>query len=138
MPKVNPMSDINVTTTCEEGYTAESIVGDWDLVIDAAEGDGPSANQVLVASYASCFLPAFRVAANKEGFDGVGTVEIESSAELDDSDDLTSIAWELRVEADLGDSVDDVVARAEDICHVHSALREGLHADITVTDGVDL
>ena len=132
------MSDINVTTTCEEGYTAESIVDDWDLVIDAAKEDGPSANQVLVASYASCFLPAFRVAANKEGFDDVGTLKIESSAGLDDNTDLTDISWELTVEADLGDSVDDVVARAEDICHVHSALRDELHADISVTDGADL
>ncbi len=132
------MSDINVTSTCEEEYTVESIVGDWDLVVDALEENGPSANQVLVASYASCYLPAFRVAANKEGFDDVGTIEIESEANLDDDDDLTDISWELHVEEDLGDSVDDVVSRAEDICHVHSALREGLHADITVTDGADL
>ncbi len=132
------MSDINVTSTCEEEYTVESVVGDWDLVIDALGENGPTANEVLVASYASCYLPAFRVAANKEGFDDVGTIEIESSANLDDDDDLTDISWELHVEADLGDSVDDVVARAEDICHVHDAVREGLHADISVTDGADL
>jgi organic hydroperoxide reductase OsmC/OhrA len=132
------MSDINVTSTCEEEYTVESIVGDWDMVIDALGENGPSANEALVASYASCYLPAFRVAANKEGFDDVGTIQIESSANLDEDDDLTDIAWELHVETDLGDSVDDIVARAEDICHVHAALREGLHADITVTDGADL
>jgi organic hydroperoxide reductase OsmC/OhrA len=132
------MSDINVTSTCEEEYTVESIVGDWDMVIDALGENGPSANESLVASYASCYLPAFRVAANKEGFDDVGTIQIESSANLDEDDDLTDIAWELHVEADLGDSVDDIVARAEDICHVHAALREGLQAEITVTDGADL
>jgi organic hydroperoxide reductase OsmC/OhrA len=132
------MSDINVTSTCKEGYTTESVVGNFDLVIDATGEDGPDPNATLVADYASCFIPAFRVGANKEGFEDLGTVQVESSAELDDGDDLTSISFEIHVEADLGDSVDDVVARAEDICHVHSALREGLHADITVTDGADL
>ncbi|MFC7057601.1 OsmC family protein [Halovenus salina] len=132
------MSDINITSTCEEGYTTNSVVGNFDLVIDATGEDGPDPNATLVADYASCFIPAFRVGANKEGFDDIGTVQIESSAELDDGDDLESISFEVHVEADLGDSVDDVVARAEDICHVHSALREGLHADITVTDGADL
>ncbi len=132
------MSDINVTSTCEADYTVESVVGDWDLVIDAAEENGPNPNAVLVADYASCFIPAFRVGANKEGFDDIGAVEIAASAELDDSDDLANISFDLHVEGDLGDSVDDVVARAEDICHVHSALREELHADISVTDGAQL
>ncbi len=132
------MSDINVTSTCEEGYTTESILGDWDLVIDAAGENGPNPNDVLVADYASCFIPAFRVGANKEGFDDIGTVKIESEAELDDEDDLSSISFDIHVEGDLSDSVDDVVSRAEDICHVHAALREGLHAEITVTDGADL
>jgi hypothetical protein len=31
-----------------------------------------------------------------------------------------------------------VLARAEDICHVHTALREELHAGITVDDGAAL
>lgn len=132
------MSDITVSSTCEEGYTTESIVGDWDLVIDATDENGPNPNRVLVADYASCFIPAFRVGANKEGFDDIGTVKIESSAELDDEDDLSSVSFDLHVEADLGDSVDDVVARAEDICHVHAALREELHADVSVTDNADL
>jgi organic hydroperoxide reductase OsmC/OhrA len=132
------MSDITVSSTCEEGYTTESIVGDWDLVIDATDENGPNPNRVLVADYASCFIPAFRVGANKEGFDDIGTVRIESSAELDDEDDLSSISFDLHVEADLGDSVDDIVARAEDICHVHAALRAELHADISVTDNADL
>lgn len=132
------MSDINVTSTCEEGYTTENIVGDWEIVIDATGEDGPDPNSVLVADYASCFIPAFRVGANKEGFDDIGTVKVNASADLDDGDDLERIGFDIHVEADLGDSVDDVVARGEDICHVHSALREDLHADISVTDGADL
>ena len=128
------MADIEVTSTSDEGYTTTSVAGEWELVVDALGEDGPTPNQVLAADYASCFIPAFRVGANKEGFDDVGEVEIQVTADLDDDDDLSAIAFDIHVEESLEDSVEDVVARAEDICHVHSALREGLHADISVTD----
>lgn len=131
------MADIELTSTSEQGYVTNSVIGEWELTIDATGQDGPTSNSVLAADYASCFIPAFRVAGNKEGFEDLGTVAIEVSAELDDDDDLSSIAFDIAVEESLGDAVDDVVARAEDICHVHSALREGLHADISVEDGVD-
>jgi uncharacterized OsmC-like protein len=129
-----PMADIEVTSTSTEGYTTTSVAGEWELTVDATGEDGPTPNQVLAADYASCFIPAFRVGANKEGFDDVGRVEIAVEADLNDDDDLESIAFELHVEESLGDSVEDVVGRAEDICHVHDALREELHADITVVD----
>jgi len=128
------MADIEVSSTSEEGYTTTSVAGEWELVVDALGEDGPTPNQVLAADYASCFIPAFRVGANKEGFDDIGKVAIDVTADLDDDDDLSAIAFDIHVAASLEDSVDDVVARAEDICHVHSALREGLHADISVTD----
>ena len=128
------MADIEVTSTSTEGYTTTSVAGEWELTVDATGEDGPTPNQVLAADYASCFIPAFRVGANKEGFDDVGRVEIAVEADLNDDDDLESIAFELHVEESLGDSVEDVVGRAEDICHVHDALREELHADITVVD----
>lgn len=131
------MADIELTSTCEEGYVTNSVIGDWELTVDATGQQGPDANSVLAADYASCFIPAFRVGANKEGFDDIGTVEISVSAELDDHDDLESIAFEIAVEESLGDAVEDVVARGEDICHVHSALREELRADISVEDGVN-
>jgi organic hydroperoxide reductase OsmC/OhrA len=132
------MSDINVTSTSTEGYATTSRLGDWDLTIDATNEEGPNPNEVLAADYASCFIPAFRVGANKEGFEDLGTIQVEVAADLDDDDDLSSIAFDIHVEESLDDSVDDVVARAEDICHVHAALREDLHADISVTDGADL
>jgi uncharacterized OsmC-like protein len=128
------MADIEVTSTSEEGYTTTSVTGEWELVVDATGEDGPTPNQVLAADYASCFIPAFRVGANKEGFDDIGRVEVAVEAELDDDDDLSAISFDIHVEESLDDSVDDVVARGEDICHVHSALREELHADITVID----
>jgi organic hydroperoxide reductase OsmC/OhrA len=129
------MADINVESTCEEGYTVTNVIdGEWELTVDALSKDGPSANQVLAADYCSCYIPAFRVAADEHGYDDVGRIEADVSADLDDDDDLTAIGWTLRVEADLGDDGADIVERGEEICHVHSALREGLHADISLED----
>ena len=131
------MTDIEVTSTCEEGYTVESVIdGEWELVVDALSEDGPSANQVLAADYASCYIPAFRVAANKSGYDDIGTVTIDVEADLDEDDDLTAFRWHIEVEQDLGDDEQDIVELGEEICHVHSALREELHADITIESGV--
>ena len=127
------MADIEVTATCEEGYTVSNVIdGEWELVVDALSNDGPSANQVLAADYCSCYIPAFRVAADEHGYDDVGRIEADVSANLDDDDDLTDIGWTLKVEADLGDDAQDIVERGEEICHVHSAMREELHADISV------
>ena len=126
------MTDIETTTVCEEGYVCDSQMGDFNITVDATGDEGPTANQVLVADYASCYLPAFRAGGQKAGQDDLGKVQIDAEADLDDDDDLTRISFDLYVEADLDDdTLDDLVARGEDICHVHSALREGLHADIT-------
>lgn len=132
------MADIELTSTSTAGYATTTPIGDWELTIDATDTEGPNPNAVLAANYASCFIPAFRVGASKEGFDDLGTVQVDVAAELDDSDDLASISFDIAVEASLDDATDDVVARAENICHVHSALREELHADVSVEDGADL
>ncbi|MFC6835823.1 OsmC family protein [Halomarina ordinaria] len=130
------MADISTTSTSEEGYTTVSRAGDYELTIDATGGDGPDPNAVLVADYASCFIPAFRVGGQQEGHDDLGKITVESEADLDDDDDLTAIRFEMHVEADLDDETfDAIVERAEGICHVHSALREELHADIDVHGG---
>lgn len=130
------MADVESTTTSEEGYTSVSRVGDYELTVDATDQEGPNPNQVLIADYASCFIPAFRVGADQEGHDDVGKITIEVEGDLDDDDDLTAIRFTMHVEADLSDDeLDAVVDRAEDICHVHAALREELHADITVHGG---
>lgn len=131
------MADIEATTTSEEGYATTSVIGDWELAIDATGEEGPTSNEVLAADYAACFVPALRVAANKERLDDLGTVEVDVTADLDDGDDLAAIAFDIRVEGSLDDSADAVIERAEDICHVHSALREELHADISIEDGVE-
>lgn len=125
------MSDIETTTVCEEGYVCTNEVGDFELTVDATGEEAPTANQVLVADYASCWLPAFRVGASQRGYDDVGRIQIDASAELDDDDDLVSISWVLHVEADIDEGeLEEIIERGNDICHVHSAVREGLHPDI--------
>ena len=131
------MADIEVSSTCTEGYTTRNIVGEWELVVDATNESGPNPNEVLVADYASCFIPAFRVGANKEGYEDVGQIEVDVGADLDEEDDLEYIEFDIHVGEALGEDVQPIVERAEDICHVHDALREELHAEISVQDGVD-
>lgn len=132
------MTDIEVTSTCEEGYTVNNVIDDeWKLTTDALSEDGPTPNQVLAADYASCYLPALRVAADQTGYDDIGTVEIDVEADLDEDDDLVAVRFDLRVEEDLGDDEAEVVELGEEICHVHSALREELHAEIDIQSGVD-
>lgn len=127
------MADIEVNSVCEEGYTVVSRVGQFELTVDATGEDGPTANQVLAADYASCYIPAFRVAGQQHGYDDLGNVEVDVEANLDDDDDLTDISFDIQVEADVDeDDYDALIETGEEICHVHSALREGLHADISM------
>ena len=126
------MSDIETSTVSEDGYASTGDLGDFELTIDATGEEGPDPNTVLVADYASCFLPAFRVGGQQRGHDDLGRVRIDAEAELDDDDDLTSIAFDVHVEADVDrETLSEIVDRAEGICHVHAALREELHADVT-------
>lgn len=126
------MTDIETSTVSDSGFESTSSVGDYDLTVDATGEAGPDPNAVLVADYASCFLPAFRVGADRAGVDDLGTVQIDAEADLDGGDDLTAVRFDVHVEADVDDdTLADVVTRAEGICHVHSALREELHADVT-------
>lgn len=126
------MSDIETTTVSEEGFASTSQVGDFELSIDATGQQGPEPNQVLVADYASCYLPAFRVAADEAGYDDLGTVQIDADADLDEDDDLEAIQFRVYVAADVpADELEEIVERAKEICHVQSAVRQGLRADIT-------
>lgn len=130
------MPDIEATTTSEEGFTSVSRVGDYELTVDATNESGPNPNEVLVADYVSCFIPALRVGADQEGHDDLGTIQVESEGDLDDDDDFEAIRFTIHVESDLSDEENDaLIDRAEDICHVHDALREELHADIEVNSG---
>jgi len=130
------MSDIETTTVCEEGYSCTSQAGDFELAVDATGEEGPTAQQVLVADYASCFLPAFRVGGQQRGHDDLGKLQIDADADLDGDDDVSAIRFVVHAEADLDDGeYEGIVDRAEEICHVHDALREELHAEIEVRGG---
>ncbi len=136
MDHILVMSDIQTTTVCEDGYACTSQVGDFDLQIDATDETGPNPNAALVATYASCFIPAFRVGASQRGEEDLGKLQIDAGAELDDEDDLAAISFDLHVEADLDDDTfAEIVERAEGICHVHAALKNELQADVSVHGG---
>jgi organic hydroperoxide reductase OsmC/OhrA len=125
------MSDIETVTVSEEGFACVNQVGDFEFTVDATDEAGPNPNAALVATYASCFLPAFRVGAQQRGHDDLGKVQIDADAELDDDDDLAAISFDVYVAADLNDDeLDEIVGRAEDICHVHAALRTDLTAAV--------
>ncbi|MFC6904494.1 OsmC family protein [Halalkalicoccus tibetensis] len=130
------MTDIETTSVSEQGFVTNSQVGDFELTIDATDEEGPNPNQVLVADYASCFLPAFRVAGQQRDHDDLGKLQIDAEADLDDDDDLSTVRFEIYVEEDLDDDeLDEIVDRAEGICHVHAALRDDLHAEISAEGG---
>lgn len=130
------MTDIETTSVSEQGFVTDSQVGDFELTIDATDEEGPNPNAVLVADYASCFLPAFRVGGQQRDHDDLGKLQIDAEADLDDDDDLSAVRFDIYVEEDLDDDeLDEIVDRAEGICHVHAALREELHAEISVEGG---
>jgi organic hydroperoxide reductase OsmC/OhrA len=133
------MADIQTHTLSTEGFASKSQVGDYTLDIDATNKTGPNPNEVLVADYAACFLPAFRVGGQQTGHDDLGKIQIDAEADLDDDDDLSAIRFDIYVEADLDDDeFAEITERAEGICHVHAALRESLYADVTVYGGADI
>lgn len=130
------MSDIETSSVSEEGYASTSQVGDFELTIDATGEEGPTPQEVLVADYASCYLPAFRVAGNKTGYEDLGKVQIDADADMDDNDDVQAIRFTIHTEADIDDGdADELVSKADDICHVHDSLRSELHADVDVNGG---
>lgn len=130
------MTDIQTTTVSKEGFVTTNEIGDAEVTIDATGETAPTANAVLVSTYAACFLPAFRVGGRQRGQDELGKVQIDAEGDLDDDDDLEAIRFRIHVEADLDDETfEAIVARAEDICHVHAALRPELQADISVVGG---
>lgn len=127
------MADISLTTTSTDGFDTQSVIGDFALGIDPMNETGPNPNAVLVADYAACFLPAVRMGAQKSGYDDLGKLDIEADADLDDHDNVDSISFTLKVEGAVDDPA-ELVELGEQYCHVHTALREGLHADVTVVD----
>ncbi|WP_135828364.1 OsmC family protein [Halorussus halobius] len=123
----------NVTTVSEEGYASDNEIRDFDLTIDATGEEGPDTLEALLAAYGSCYVPALRVAAEQRDVGDLGRVEIDVNGDLNDDDKLAAVQFSVRTDADLdGEQADDVVARANELCKVHDALKADLEADITV------
>ena len=124
---------IDSTTTSMEGYRTETQVDGQTVTIDAGSEAGPRPTEALVASYASCYTVALRIGAQQRDAGDLGRVEIDAEADRDTDDNLEAIRFAVAVESDLDDEIlGAVVERANALCHVHDALREGLHADVSI------
>ena len=130
------MSDIEIRSSNEAGFSATSDIDGVELTTHA-QGEGrPSPNAVVVTDYAQCFSYAFRATAMRGDFEDTGAITVEAHADLDEDDDLTAIRFDLHVEQSYADDeVEELLAGAEDLCHVHAALKPSLHADVTVHTG---
>ncbi|WP_049890152.1 OsmC family protein [Natronorubrum sulfidifaciens] len=123
-----------VTTVSEEGFSSTNEIREFETSIDPNGEDAPDTLEALLAAYGSCYVPALRVGGQQRGADDLGKIEIETSGELNDDDKLESVAFEIHVEAEVDDdTADDVVERAFELCKVHDALKDSLHAETTVT-----
>ncbi|WP_226006901.1 OsmC family protein [Natrinema salinisoli] len=119
-----------VTTVSDEGYSATNEIRDFETTIDANGEDAPDTLEALLAAYGSCYVPALRVGGQQRGADDLGRIEIDIDGELNDDDKLESVAFEVRVEADVDDDTgEEILERAFELCKVHDALKDSLHAD---------
>lgn len=122
------------TTTSQEGYIADNRIDGFNLTIDSGTEDGPSPTGTLLASYASCYVVALRIGAQQRGVDDLGRVDLDAEADRDDDGDLEAIRFAITVGADLNEeTLAAAVERADDLCHVHAALREDLRAEVTIS-----
>ncbi|AEH37034.1 OsmC family protein [Halopiger xanaduensis] len=125
-----------VTTVSEEGYSATNEIRDFETTIDANGEDAPDTLEALLAAYGSCYVPALRVGGQQRGADDLGTIEIDITGDLNDDDKLESIAFDIRVEADVDDETgEEIVERAFELCKVHDALKDDLHAETSFEGG---
>lgn len=125
-----------VHTVSEEGFTSTSEIRDFELFVDPGGDEAPDTLEVLLADYAACSVPAWRVGAQQRGVDDLGRLEIDVSGELNDDDKLESVSFDVSVEAELEDGkAEEIIERVEALCKVHDALKDGLHADMTLSGG---
>lgn len=83
----------------------------------------------MLAAYASCYVPALRVASKQRGVEDLGAIEIDVTGDLNDDDKLESITFDIHLEADVDDEQsDEILERANELCKVHDALKSELYA----------
>ncbi|ELY89998.1 MULTISPECIES: OsmC family protein [Natrialba] len=121
------------TTISEEGYSATNEVREFETTIDSNGEEAPDTLESLLAAYGSCYVPALRVGGQQRGVEDLGRIEIDSEGELNDDDKLESITFDIRVEAEVDDETgEEIIERAFELCKVHDALKESLHADASL------
>ncbi|WP_207587567.1 OsmC family protein [Halomontanus rarus] len=125
-----------VTTISEEGFSATNEIRDFETTIDATGEEAPDTLEALLAAYGSCYVPALRVGGQQRDVEDLGTIEIDVSGDLNDDDKLESISFDIRVEADVDEEKGQaIVDRAFELCKVHDALKDSLHADTSFEGG---
>lgn len=125
-----------VVSTSEEGFSSTSSVRDFELTIDAEGEETPDTVETLLADYAACYVPALRVGGQQRGVDDLGRIENTVTGEVNDDGKLTAVSFDIAVEADLDDETgQQIVDRANELCKVHDALKEELHADTSIEGG---
>ena len=123
-------------TVSEEGFTSTSEIRDFELFIDPGGEDAPDTVEVLLADYAACAIPAFRVGAEQRGVEDLGRLEIDVSGEVNDDGKLESVSFDAAVETELEDGkAEEIIERVEALCKVHDALKDSLHADMSLEGG---
>ncbi|ELY74086.1 OsmC family protein [Natrinema pallidum] len=121
-----------VTTVSDEGYSATNEIRDFETTVDANGEAAPDTLETLLAAYGACYVPALRVGGQQRGADDLGRIEIDIDGDLNDDDKLESVQFDIRVEAAVDDDTgDEIIDRAFELCKVHDALKDGLHADTT-------
>lgn len=122
-----------VHSVSEEGFSTTTTIRDFEQTIDATGEDAPDTLETLLSTYAACFVPALRVAAEQRQAGELGHVEIDVTGELNDDDKLAAVSFDVSVAGDVGDKAEAVVERAEELCKVHDALKTDLYADVSLT-----
>jgi uncharacterized OsmC-like protein len=123
----------SVHTTSSEGFSSENQIRDFDLTIDATGESGPDTLEALLAAYASCYVPALRVAAEQRDAGDLGEVAIDATGELNDDDKLDAVRFDISTDAALDDdTAASIVERANELCKVHDALKSSLAAEVSL------
>ena len=123
----------HVVSTSDDGYVSTNDIRDFELTIDAGGEETPDTIETLLADYAACYVPALRVGGKQRGVDDLGKIENAVTGEVNDDGKLTSINFDIKVEAALDDETgQQVLDRAFELCKVHDALKDELHADSSI------
>ncbi|GAB3029188.1 OsmC family protein [Natronobiforma cellulositropha] len=125
-----------VTTISEEGFSATNEVREFEVDVDATGEEAPDTLEALLAAYGSCYVPALRVGGQQRGADDLGRIEIDVTGELNDDDKLESVSFDISVESEVDEETGEkVIERAFELCKVHDALKDSLHAETSFQGG---